>query len=585
MSKTLGPFDVVVVGGTPAGLMAAVAAARKGCTVGVFDRYSRPGGLVSNGLGATDIGTRGATWGLFGEFITRIRSHYETVYGKDSPQVRDCSGGYLFEPQVAARVLEEMVSEQPKIVLHLSHEFETDPVHVEWKAGRIQAVTVMDKAAGVPVRVEGAMFIDATYEGDLADAAGVPYRIGREDAREFREPMAGKLYKAWGCDPSAGTTGRGDHSIQAYNYRLCLTRDPANRVEIPKPATYRREDYESLVDDIVQDRVAGIYTKERYWDGIGRITNIVDLPNGKTDANNQHLAFLSTDLPEENWPWPMAGWAWRDRFAARLRDYITGLFWFAQNDPALPESFRRACAEWGFARDEYADNGHFPRQVYVREGRRIEGLHRFTAHDSLPVGGSPRPPIHPESITASHYALDSHAVLKREPGRAHLDGFFSHRNQPYTVPYGVMVPAAVPNLLVPVAVSSTHVGFSTLRMEPCWMALGQAAGTAASLCLAAACDVQQVDRNRLRDDLLAQKAVLVYIRDLTPDDPDFAALQRMALRGLVSGWELDGEAAVDDETLKTWCGLLGLPVIRNMGAVQMSRRQMLVKLDHMVRAA
>src|SRR5690606_32501577 len=134
--------------------------------------------------------------------------------------------------------------------------------------------------------------------------------------------------------------------------------------------------------------------------GIGRLTNMVILPNRKTDANNQHLAFISTDLPEENQDWPTADWAWRDRFAQRLRDYICGLIWFAQHDERLPADFRTACLRWGFAKDEYVDNGNFPRQVYVREGRRIEGDHLFTAHDALPVAPGARPPIHGDSITA-----------------------------------------------------------------------------------------------------------------------------------------------------------------------------------------
>lgn len=214
--------------------------------------------------------------------------------------------------------------------------------------------------------------------------------------------------------------------------------------------------------------------------GIAKITNIVHVPNMKTDANNQHGVFVSTDLPEENWPWPTSSWEWRDKFAQRLREYTEGLFWFAQNDPELPAHFRKAAKEWGLSKDEYADNGHFPRQVYVREGRRFEGAYFFTANDAIPVTIGSRPPIHQSSITASHYALDSHAVRKREEGRVHLDGFLSYPSAVYTVPYGVMVPKEVGNLLLPVPVSGSHIGFSTLRMEPCWMAMGQAAGIASA---------------------------------------------------------------------------------------------------------
>ncbi len=266
------------------------------------------------------------------------------------------------------------------------------------------------------------------------------------------------------------------------------------------------------------------------FDGIGLITNMVTLPNQKVDGNNQHAAFISTDLPEENWPHPTASWEWRDRFAARLRDYILGLFYFAQNEPALPPDFRQRCSRWGLALDEFSDNDNFPRQMYVREGRRIRGEYLFTAHDALSKRGSRD---HMTSITASHYALDSHAVLKREEGRPHLDGFFSHRTTPYSVPYGVIVPLEVENLLIPVPASATHIGFSTLRMEPCWMALGEAAGTAINVSLDAGTSVRALNVVELQRRLLAAGAVLTYYQDTKPGDAHNEALQYFALRGFL----------------------------------------------------
>lgn len=165
----------------------------------------------------------------------------------------------------------------------------------------------------------------------------------------------------------------------------------------------------------------------------------------------------------------------------------------------------------GWATDEYEENGYFPRQVYVREGRRMKGKYFFTANDALPLKEGQAPPIHWDSITASHYALDSHAVRKREPNRAHLDGFFSYPSKPYTVPYGVMVPdAPIGNLLSPVPVSASHVGFSTLRMEPCWMAMGQAAGVAAALCIEDGVGAAALDISKLQAELLEQGGLLFY---------------------------------------------------------------------------
>ncbi len=368
--------------------------------------------------------------------------------------------------------------------------------------------------------------------------------------------MAGKLYKQWAGPIGPGSTGLGDNAVQAYNYRLCLTRDPEKRAAITKPATYNRDEYVSLIDDVKLNRFPAPADSNRVamaWDGIGRVTNMVLLPNGKTDGNNQHAAFISTDLPEENWPWPTAGWDWRDRFAGRLRDYILGLLWFAQNDHGLPEDYRSRCREWGLANDEYVDNGNFPRQAYVREGRRIVGEHLFTAHDALPVEQGARPPVYADSITASHYALDSHAVLKREPGRAHLDGFFSKASAPYTVPYGVMMPKKVENLLTPVPVSGTHIGFSTLRMEPCWMALGEAAGTAAAISVRDSVTPRKVEIRKLQENLLDHGAVLIYFRDASPGDKHYKSLQMLALRGLFSGeWNAKLGEKIDEQTANRW---------------------------------
>ena len=534
--------------------MAAVSAARRGCSVALIERTRHVGGLPANGLGATDIQTRGATGGLFLEFVNRVNDHYVKTYGPNSPQVKAASSGYRFEPSVAEQIFKQLLAEHPRVTVMLMRQFDALPENVALDQNRLAQIRITNRDDGLMEEIRGKVFIDATYEGDLAAAAGVPYRMGREGRTEFNEPMAGKLYKQWGGAIGPGSTGFGDNSVQAYNFRLPLTRAPKNRRQIEKPSAYNREEYISLTGDIKRNYVAAPPEKDRYemeFTGIGRIVNMVPLPNGKTDANNQHVAFISTDLPEENWPWPTASWAWRDRFAKRLRDYTLGLLWFAQNDSELPAEFRERVSEWGLAKDEYADNDNFPRQVYVREGRRIVGEYTFTAHDALPTDGKEgRPPVHRDSVTASHYALDSHAVLKREPGQVHLDGFFSHPTKPYTVPYGVIVPKNVDGLLTPVAISGTHVGFSTLRMEPCWMALGQAAGIAASLSIETKVEPRKVDVSRLQKELLRQKAVLIYYEDVPAEYPLYEAVQILGLRGLLPEWKARLNDPVSDKDAK-----------------------------------
>lgn len=430
-------YDLVIIGGNPGGIMAAISAAKLGQTSVILERTEYIGGLPANGLGATDIATRNATTGLFKDFVDRVYQYYVSTYGEKSSQVQLCSNGYHFEPSVATTVFQDMIAEhKDKITILTMRQFDSDPNNLIIKDNRIRKIIVTNRITGDKEIYEGSVFLDATYEGDLGAAAGVPFRVGREGKDEFNEPGAGRVYKYWGGIEGEGSTFQGDNAVQAYNYRLCLTNNPENRVLFQKPKNYNREEYASIINDVWTgrntDKAMQSVTQKMMeenkisiqkgnestlpgdkW-GIAKATNIVHLPNMKSDANNQHGVFVSTDLPEENWPWPTSSWEWRDKFAKRLREYTEGLFYFIQNDPELPAQFIQNTREWGLAKDEYMDNGNFPRQVYVREGRRFEGLYFFTAHDALPVSLGSRPPIHQKSITASHYALDSHAVRKEK---------------------------------------------------------------------------------------------------------------------------------------------------------------------------
>lgn len=598
-------YDLVIIGGNPGGIMAAISAAKLGQTSVILERTEYIGGLPANGLGATDIATRNATTGLFKDFVDRVYQYYVSTYGEKSSQVQLCSNGYHFEPSVATTVFQDMIAEhKDKITILTMRQFDSDPNNLIVKDNKISKIIVTNRITGDKEIYEGSVFLDATYEGDLGAAAGVPFRVGREGKDEFNEPGAGRVYKYWGGIEGEGSTFQGDNAVQAYNYRLCLTNNPENRVLFQKPKNYNREEYASIINDVWTgrntDKAMQSVTQKMMeenkisiqkgnesklpgdkW-GIAKATNIVHLPNMKSDANNQHGVFVSTDLPEENWPWPTSSWEWRDKFAKRLREYTEGLFYFIQNDPELPAQFIQNTREWGLAKDEYTDNGNFPRQVYVREGRRFEGLYFFTAHDALPVSIGSRPPIHQQSITASHYALDSHAVRKREEGRIHLDGFLSYPTTVYTVPFGVMVPKSVDNLLLPVPVSGSHIGFSTLRMEPCWMAIGQAAGITASISIQDKVKVQNVNIQKLQDYLIDQNATLIYYKDVNVSSEDFRMVQYMGLKGYLPDWEACLNDPIDKETFNAWMKLSGMNLDYTSGKV--TRKDILYKIYQFLRS-
>ena len=577
---------VIILQGTPGGIAAAIGAARMGLEVIIIERTPHIGGLPANGLGATDIMSKGATAGLFQEFLDHNLNYYKEKYGANSQQVKDCSDGYHFEPSVAEISFEKMLKAYSSITVKKNRQFNFDQTGVIKMANdSIQSIKVLNRVSGIEEEYVGDIFIDASYEGDLLAASNIPYKIGREGKEEHGEIQAGTFYKYWaGPEIKKYSNGQGDNAIQAYNYRLCLTNRKEDVYPIIKPENYNRFDYLSLLNDVnkmqcadyrimqvpqeerlnaISERFAkGVKMRFRqYVAGINSVVNIVKIPNGKSDANNHHIALISTDLPEENWPWPSSNWEWRDRFAQRLKDYTLGFLWFCQNDTELPQWFKDDCKKWGLSKSEYTNNEYFPRQVYVREGRRLDGMYTFTAND-VTSSKEQRPKVHSDSITSSHYALDSHACRKRVPDVPLLEGLFSYQVKPYTVPFSVMVPKTMKNLLCPVAASASHVGFATLRMEPCWIALGQAAGVACGVMINDNLAVQSVSIKKVQEELLDQKVKLIQYTDVPLDHKAFSSIQKLGLTGKLKEWELKPDELVSTEQAKKWCSIFGLSFIK-----------------------
>jgi hypothetical protein len=555
-------YDIVVIGATPAGIAAAISAARLGHKVALVERTTHIGGMMTGGLSATDRRYRQASGGLFAEFLRRVEQFYRQAYGENSPQHLACRDGYLFEPKVALQVFWHMLAEAQSLDLYLRHEL----AGVLKNGNQILAVLLHDKTRGIRRKVEGSVFIDATYEGDLAAMAGVPYRVGREGRHEFGEEYAGEVF--WDSRTREITFGKpdGDRKVQAYNYRLTVTKRADNRSLISAPPNYNPDHYAEIAERVLE----GVL-----WHPM-EVVSLVKLPQQKFDANNTPGPFPSTDFIGANYDYPEADWQRREQIAREHRNYILGLLYFLQTDSRLPNEFRIAAQHWGLAADEFLDNENFPPQLYVREARRIIGEYIFTENDARPVFAGRRAPVHEDSVAVAEYPIDSHATTPRDPNNPYLhEGFFylPQITVPSHVPYRVMIPTgqgtrdkgqgeAIDNLLVCGAVSATHIGFGTLRLEPVWMALGQAAGTAAHLALTfflprpashapRPVSVRTIPIDQLQRLLLKHGQVIAFFHDLPPaGTEEFEAVQFFAVRGFFDTYELRASEPLDEGAAK-----------------------------------
>jgi hypothetical protein len=508
---------MVVYGGTSAGVVAAVQAKHMGKSVVIVCPDKHLGGLTSGGLGWTDSGRKEAVGGISREFYQRIKKHYDKsqswIYQKPEEYSRyrpDDDAMWVFEPHVAEQGFEELVAEY-KIPVY-RNEWLNREGGVKKDGQRIISITMLN---GKTYR--GKIFIDATYEGDLMATAGVSYHVGREGNDVYGETLNGVQtrnatkhqftkpvdpYVKQG-DPASGllprihsghpgVEGSGDKRIQAYNFRMCLTKVAENRVPFPKPDNYDPMQYELLARYL-----------DKGWRAI--FVKFDPAPNSKTDTNN-HGAF-STDNIGMNYDYPQASYRRRREIIKEHENYQKGLMWFLAYDPRVPVDVREKTSQWGLAKDEFIDNGHWPHQIYVRESKRMIGDFVTTELHLRRIKRTPKP------IGMGSYNMDSHNVQRYvdSNGHARNEGDIQvNPGGPYPISYDAIVPKAseCTNLLVPVCLSSSHIAYGSIRMEPVFMILGQSAATAASLAIDNSIDVQKVDYSKLRSRLLADGQVL-----------------------------------------------------------------------------
>ncbi|HEX4145485.1 MAG TPA: FAD-dependent oxidoreductase [Pirellulales bacterium] len=511
-------FDICVYGGTSAGVIAAVAARRMGKTVVIVEPKRHVGGLTIGGLGQTDVGRRRAVAGLARQFYRDVGTHYGVFEA------------WNFEPHVAAEVMEGYVRDRQIVVFP-----QRRIASVEKEAARIARIEIED-AAAEPTRpkrsIAAAEFIDCSYEGDLMARAGVAYTVGREANSVYGETKNGvqpgprhqfpngvSPYVEPG-DPSSGliygvspepvaATGTGDKKVQAYCFRLCLSRDLANQIPIAMPERYDPARYELLRRWIAAARPSSL----------GQLLIVSGMPNRKTDINS--LAGQSTDFHMANWRYPNADYAERTRIWKEHEDYTRGLVYFLGHDATVPEAIRREMLAYGWPKDEYQDNGGFTSELYVREARRMIGEYVMTEHDCLShraIG---------DGVAYGSYNMDSHHTQTAiVGGMVKNEGEVTVRlDRAYPISYRALTPKRTEcvNLLSPVCLSASHIAYGSIRMEPVFMGLGQAAGMAAAMAIDAGSSVQEIDTLALvdrlrRDPYLDGRPADVYVAwDHEPD--------------------------------------------------------------------
>lgn len=493
-TKAIGT-DICIYGGTSAAVTAARAAAEKGCKVVIICPDPVLGGMTTGGLGATDIGNKQAIIGMARQFYRDLGKHY----GADEQ--------WTFEPSVAQAILDSYV-DNPNISIFKGYYLDS----LSKKGTRIISITCNDEKGETSKTIEANSFIDATYEGDLLAMAGVGYHVGREDASVYGEEWNGshiaELHQfVDGIDPyvekgnpksgllwgiQEGTMkeeGVGDDLVQAYNFRLCLSNDKDNQIPFTKPDNYDPSVYELLVRVFEADP-APVIGNYFIWSL---------MPNNKTDVNNRGP--FSTDMIGMNHDYPEASWERRREIIEAHKNYTLGLMWFYVSDPRVPKELQDFVRKWGWAKDEYTATGGWTHQIYVREARRMISDYVATQADCDGKG------VVEDGIGYAAYQMDSHnceRVLVEKDGKVMVKNegdVEKGGGKPYPISYRSLVPRRdeCTNLLVPVCVSSSHIAFGSIRMEPVFLELGQVCGFAASL--AGRNPVQDVDVRLIQEEV------------------------------------------------------------------------------------
>jgi len=570
-------YDLIVIGGTPGGVACALRAAREGLKVLLTNYNNHFGGMLVNGMGVWDTLYEGRRSPIYDELRQRIINFYKQKYGEGSSQYLTAMPGKTghtngtFEAWVAERVIREMLEESGNIEL-LGN---AQPIAAVRKNNKIESVQF--NVNGEKLTLKAKIFADCTYEGDLLPLVETPHTIGREAVSTYDEPHAGEVYmrllgekdnfqtprekkvyeglniRKFGTPQEKvmpQSSGKGDEQVQAFNLRTILTKDPEKRIKPNRPPNYNRDKVKDLHYNVL----------------------VQPIPNKKASWNRPQMLDVQGDYIRSS---P----AERKRIIAAFKETAIALLYFLQNDPEVKPEVQKEWQEYGLASDEFTDNNHFPYEIYVREGRRLKGQYVFTQHDAMLSKDINRTPVHHDSIGITewyidnHHATDRRAVNNEKEGWIMKDGKITLYKEtfPAQVPYRSLLARDLDNLLVPVCLSASHVGWGTIRLEPTWLNIAESAGFAAALAVKTGQSLNDIDVEKLLIRLAEARVMISFFNDVDLSEKDewIPAAQYFGTKGFFNSYNVKANEVLDMATAERW--ISGLKNIQQKQPMQIAK--------------
>lgn len=549
-------FQLLVFGATPGGIACSIRAAREGLKVALVSTSRHLGGMMVNGLGIFDTLYNGSRAPLYDELRKMIYDYYRNTYGTDSPQYKNAGPGTsktMYEAKVAERLIDSWLKAESNITVYKEYY----PATIGKINGRIQEVVFRSMDEKKELQIAASIFADCSYEGDLLGISGADYIIGRESKHEYGEEYAGIIYTRDEKIPAGstltlqqqisrrlnlyryserrtvvmdGSTGEADKTVQGFNLRTIVTDDPDNLHFPDRPANYDPAHF-----------------KEHYTHAAEKLT--LSRPNSKSSLPYPEILGLQNKYVE-------GGWKERREVLQQYKDEVNGLLYFRQNDPSLPAEVREHWRKYGLAKDEFPENDHIPYEIYVREARRLKGKVVFTERDALLAEGLQRAPIHTDSMTATDWFLDSHACTERTIPGSKPEGHVMLRSEtvPGQVPLALLFPGEPSNLIVPVCMSASHIGWGAIRLEPVWMSVGEAAAWLVIQAVKQNTDPPAVNADTLVRHLAKQRFLLSFFNDIEGRESAswYPAVQYLGTKGFFGSYEALADQKLTTALAKRW---------------------------------